>query len=257
MKSGPANPVLNPDENSLSSPSSNKSNEMLSDKVVDQRNDTEDSCKSASSQSVPYENGHGENQLPVPSKRIKYKINTYAIQCGKCRKWRLVPTKMTYEEVREKSRQVLFSCEHVHGWKPGVSCDDPADISQDDGFWVIDKPCLSQAPPGWERTISIRSGSSSNFTDVYYTPPKGRKLRSTEDVNKYLQDNPDYAAGMQASRDWFARPTRLKGRAKKHPHQLKPLEPNEVLPLSCAPPVHEDLAPICVLALRDGGQKCM
>ena len=141
---------------------------MLSDKVMYQQDDTEHSSESASSDIVPYENGHGENPLPVPPKGIKHSIDTYAVQCGKCWKWRLVPTKMKYEEIRVKSRQVCFSCEHVHGWKPGVSCDDPADISQDDGFWVIDrdKPYHPPAPLGWERIITIRSEGCSKFSDV-------------------------------------------------------------------------------------------
>jgi hypothetical protein len=158
--------VLNPDENSLSLPPSNKSNEMLSDKVVDQGDATTHSSKSTSFQIVPYDSGHEENALPIPPKKIKYSIDTYAVQCGKCLKWRLIPTKIKYDEIRDKSRHVPFLCEHVHGWKPGVSCDDPADISQDVGFWAIDRPCIYQTPPGWERTISIRSEGCSTFADV-------------------------------------------------------------------------------------------
>jgi hypothetical protein len=158
--------VLNPDENSLSIPSSNKSNGMLSNKVGDQGDYTKHSSKSVSWQIVPYEDGHEENPLPVPPKKIKYSIGTYAVQCGKCLKWRLVPDKIHYDEIWEKSRLAPFLCEDAHGWKPGVSCDDPADISQDDGFWAIDKPCISQTPLGWKRTISIRSEGCSQFADV-------------------------------------------------------------------------------------------
>ncbi|KAM0834805.1 hypothetical protein ACQ4PT_063326 [Festuca glaucescens] len=180
-KSSPANPVLNPDENSLSLPLSNKSKEILSDKVADQGNDTKHSSENASCQIVPYENGHEENPLPVPPKKIKYSVDTYAVQCGKCWKWRRVPTKIKYDEIREKSRHVPFLCKHVHGWKPGVSCDDPADISQDDGFWAIDRPCIYQTPFG------------------YYFPPSGKKLRSKTDVENYLRDNPDCAVGLDKS----------------------------------------------------------
>jgi hypothetical protein len=162
-ESSPANPVLNPDENSLSS---NKSEEMLYDKVADQPDDTEHSSKGASSQIVCYDNGQGENPLPVPLKKIKHTINTYAVQCGKCRKWRLIPSKMIYDEIRETSREDLFLCQHVHRWKPGVSCNDAADISQDDGFWVIDEKCTSPTPLGWKRRISIRSEGCGRFADV-------------------------------------------------------------------------------------------
>ncbi|KAM0908071.1 hypothetical protein ACQ4PT_015703 [Festuca glaucescens] len=268
-KSSLANPVLNPDENSLSLPPSNKSKEMLSDKVADQGDDTTRSSKSTSYQIVPYENGHEENSLTVPAKKIKYSIDTYAVQCGKCWKWRLIPTKIKYDEIREKSRHVPFLCEHVHGWKPGVSCDDPADISQDDGFWAIDRPCIYQTPPGWERTISIRSEGCSTFADVYYYPPSGKKLRSKIDVENYLRDNPDRAVGLDKSQFSFTIPERLQDyvrRCRRHSkhrcqskrrRQSKPLEPNKVLPLSSVAPIHEDLAPNCLLPVYDEGQYCM
>uniref|UniRef100_A0ACD5Y869 Uncharacterized protein n=1 Tax=Avena sativa TaxID=4498 RepID=A0ACD5Y869_AVESA len=235
---------------------------MLSDKVTDEGDDTGHSSESASCQTVPYENHHEEKPLPVTSKKLKYSIDTYAVQCGKCWKWRLIPTKIKYDEIREKSRQVPFLCEHVHGWKPGVSCDDPSDISQDDGFWVIDRPCISQTPLGWERTISIRREGCDKFADVYYIPPKGKKLRSMKDFTKYLQDNPDCAVGLHDSE--FRIPERLQDYLKrchreskrKRPRQSKPLEPTEVLPLSCAPPIHEYPASYCVLALYDKGQYC-
>jgi len=89
--------VLNPDDNSLSPPLSNKSKEMLSDKVTDEGDDTEHSSESASCQTAPYENDHEEKPLPVMSKKIKYSIDTYAVQCGKCWKWRLIPTKIKYD----------------------------------------------------------------------------------------------------------------------------------------------------------------
>ncbi|CAM0912030.1 unnamed protein product [Alopecurus aequalis] len=253
-KCSPDNPVLNRDDSSLSRPPSNKSKEMLSDNVEDQRDGTEQSSKSASCQIVPYENGYGKKTLPVPPKRIKHSIDTYAVQCGKCWKWRLVPTKMEYEEIREKSIHDRFYCEHVHGWKPGVSCDDPADISQDDGFWVIDKQCVSEAPLGWERTISIRSEGCEKFADVYYRPPEGKQLRSAREVELFLQANPKNAAGIQPCKDWFQVPEPLHVHVKKRRRQSKPFELNEVVPLSCAPPIHEDLSPKCVLALYDADQ---
>ncbi|CAM0912031.1 unnamed protein product [Alopecurus aequalis] len=266
MKSSPSNPVLNPDENSLSRPPSNKSKEILSDKVVDQRGDTKHSTNSASSQIVLLENGHGENPLPVPPKKIKYTIDKYAVQCGECLKWRLIPNKTKYDEIREKSRQVPFLCEHAHGWKLGVSCDDPTDISLDDGFWAIDKACISQTPLGWERTISIRS-KGATFADVYYISPTGKKLRSMPEVEIYLQENPDCAVGLHEFS--FEIPVRLQDYVKKRyrqpkhhrqpkrRRQSKPLEPNEVLPLSYAPPFHGDLAQNCLLALSDKTQDCM
>ena len=166
MGSRPANPVPNPDESSLSHI---KSQDMLADKVVDQwdDSDTENSSGSASYQVVPYKNVEGENNLPVLSKKRKFIISTYSVQCSTCKKWRVVPSKLKYEQIRENIIQVPFSCKYVHGWKPQVTCHDPTDISEDNGMaWAIDIPCIPQTPLGWERNITLRNEQSTRFADV-------------------------------------------------------------------------------------------
>ncbi|XBI09452.1 hypothetical protein VPH35_137003 [Triticum aestivum] len=184
MGSSPANPVPNPDESSLSHI---KSQDMLAEKVVDQwdDSDTKNSSGSASYQVVPYKNAQGENTLPVLSKKRKFIISTYSVQCSTCQKWRVVPSKLKYEQIRENIIQVPFSCKYVHGWKPQVTCHDPTDISEDNGMaWAIDIPCIPQTPLRWERNITLRNEQSTRFADVYYISPVGRKVRSMKDVER-------------------------------------------------------------------------
>ena len=45
--------------------------------------------------------------------------------------------------------------------------------------------------------------------------------------DRYLQANPDYAAGIQPSKDWFAAPQRLKDYVKRRRRQSKSLEPDK------------------------------
>ncbi|KQJ98806.1 methyl-CpG-binding domain-containing protein 2 isoform X2 [Brachypodium distachyon] len=209
----PAIPVLNPDENSLSHPPPKKSQEIIPE--------------SAPELIVVYENGQGEKDLPVPTQKRRLIIDTYSAQCNKCQKWRIIPTKRKYEEIREKLRSGPFSCEHASEWRPGVTCDDPTDASQDDGkFWAIDKPGIARTPLGWDRTISIRSEGSTRFADVYYTTPTGKVLRSKVDVGRYLKENPQCAAAIEQFS--FATPVPLQWEyIKKRPRQSKPLQLEE------------------------------
>jgi len=81
------------------------------------------------------------------SSRVLPSVGAFTVQCAKCFKWRLIPTK-------EKS------------------CDDPADISQDGSrLWAIDKPNIAQPPPGWQRLLRIRGEGSTKFADMYVFLP--------------------------------------------------------------------------------------
>lgn len=228
----PAIPALNPDENSSSHPPPEKSQEQVGQEMIPE---------SASEQTVVYENGQGEKDLPVQTQKKKLIIDTYCVQCNKCKKWRIIPTKQKYEEIREKLPSGPFSCEHASEWKPGVTCDDPTDASLDDGkFWAIDKQGIPQTPLEWDRTISIRSEGCIRFADVYYFTPTGLMLRSKLDVGRYLDENPQCDAVIEQFS--FATPVPLKGDyVRKRPRQSKPLQIEEVPPLVCAPPIHVDI----------------
>ncbi|OEL38764.1 Methyl-CpG-binding domain-containing protein 2 [Dichanthelium oligosanthes] len=96
-------------------------------------------------------------------------IGAYTVQCANCYKWRIVPTKEKYEELRETISQELFVCTRASEWNRELSCDEPEDMSQDGSrVWAIDKPNIAQPPPGWDREVRIR-GASSKFADVYVT----------------------------------------------------------------------------------------
>ena len=97
-------------------------------------------------------------------------IGAYTVQCANCFKWRVVPSKEKYEELRESISRDLFVCERAREWNRVLSCDDPEDMSQDDSrVWAIDKPSIAQPPPGWYREVRIRGQGCSKFADVYVT----------------------------------------------------------------------------------------
>ncbi|CAM0952087.1 unnamed protein product [Alopecurus aequalis] len=181
-------------------------------------------------------------------------IGAFTIQCAKCFKWRLIPTKEKYEEIREHIIQEPFDCERAREWRPDVTCDDPEDISQDGSrLWAIDKPNIAQPPAGWERQIRIRGEGGTKFADVYYTAPTGRKLRSLVEVDRFLSENPDYGVqGVTIAQFSFQIPRPLRQNyVKKKPKTAspndeampKPLQTVEADPISWAAPLaHEGQA---------------
>ncbi|KAM0842873.1 hypothetical protein ACQ4PT_058054 [Festuca glaucescens] len=114
-------------------------------------------------------------------------------ECADCFKWRIVPTKEKYEELRETISQQFFVCARACEWNRPLSCDDPEDMSQDENHvWALDKPEIPQPPPGWDRDVRIRAEGCSKFADVYYTSPSGTTLRSMVEIGRYLAENPYY-----------------------------------------------------------------
>ncbi|XP_072971965.1 methyl-CpG-binding domain-containing protein 2-like isoform X2 [Typha angustifolia] len=130
---------------------------------------------------------------PNSSNRVLPSIGAFTVQCATCFKWRLIPTKEKYEEIRANILQNHFVCEQAREWRSDISCEDPEDISQDGSrLWAIDKPNIAQPPPGWERLLRIRGEGSSKFADVYYVSPTGKKLRSMVEIQRYLVDSPEH-----------------------------------------------------------------
>ncbi|MCL7046078.1 hypothetical protein MKW94_023243 [Papaver nudicaule] len=132
-------------------------------------------------------------------------VSAYAVQCSKCSKWRLISTLEEYEEIREASLQKPWFC----GNKDDKSCDDPSDIDIDNTrIWAMDKPSLPKSPAGFERGMTIRRDCSR--LDVYYEiTSSGKKLRSTTEVQKFLEANPDYIAIGITSSDFNFRAPRV------------------------------------------------
>ncbi|KAI4377201.1 hypothetical protein MLD38_014870 [Melastoma candidum] len=138
-------------------------------------------------------------------------VGAFTVQCAGCFKWRLIPTKKKYEEIREHILEDPFYCETAREWRPCISCDDPEDISPDGSrLWAIDKPNIAQPPPGWQRLLRIRGEGGSKFADVYYVAPSGKRLRSMVEIQKYLEKHPEYRTDeMSLSRFSFQIPRPL------------------------------------------------
>ncbi|KAF9661314.1 hypothetical protein SADUNF_Sadunf19G0055200 [Salix dunnii] len=113
-------------------------------------------------------------------------IDTYAAQCNKCSKWRVIPTEEEYEEIRSKTEENPYVCDR----KPGISCDDPADIEYATKTWAIDKPGVPKTPQGFKRILVLRSDFSR--MDAYYITPTGKKLRTRNEIAAFIEANPKY-----------------------------------------------------------------
>ncbi|WOK96347.1 methyl-CpG-binding domain-containing protein 2-like [Canna indica] len=187
-------------------------------------------------------------------RRVSPSIGAFTVQCATCFKWRLIPTKEKYEEIRENILQEPFVCERAREWRPDILCEDPEDISPDGSrVWAIDKPNIAQPPPGWERLVRIRGEGSTKFADVYYATPSGKKLRSMVEIERYLFEHPEYSQqGVNISQFSFQIPRPLQENYVRkctvqrsvsscHNESL-PLPLQEVKPLSWgAPPSQKDL----------------
>ncbi|KAJ6838804.1 methyl-CpG-binding domain-containing protein 4-like [Iris pallida] len=121
------------------------------------------------------------------SRTSKETVGAYAVQCGRCSKWRLIPSREEYETIRESFIEDPWFCDK----NPEVSCDDPGDIEYDTSrLWVIDKPNAPKTPPNTTRSLSLRKNLSR--TDVTYVMPNGKRVRSTVEVEKFLETYPEY-----------------------------------------------------------------
>ncbi|KAF9679856.1 hypothetical protein SADUNF_Sadunf06G0059100 [Salix dunnii] len=173
-------------------------------------------------QPIQYQHPFGRYSDPNVPSRVLPSVGAFTIQCAMCFKWRLIPTKEKYEELREHILEEPFFCETARAWRPDISCDDPTDITQDGSrLWAIDKPNIAQPPPGWQRLLRIRGEGSTKFADVYYQSPSGKRLRSMVEVQKYLSEHPEYMTyGVTLSQFSFQIPKPLQENyvRKRRPH---------------------------------------
>ncbi|PHU17977.1 Methyl-CpG-binding domain-containing protein 2 [Capsicum chinense] len=170
----------------------------------------------------PVDSQPRRNSFPNYASRILPSVGAFTVQCANCFKWRLIPTKEKYEEIREHILEQPFYCETAHEWRAELSCNDPPDLTQDGSrLWAIDKPNIAQPPPGWERLLRIRGEGGTRFADVYYVAPSGKRLRSMVEVEKYLQEHPEYVAqGVSMSQFSFQIPRPLQDNyVKKRPYR--------------------------------------
>ncbi|XP_022889479.1 methyl-CpG-binding domain-containing protein 2-like [Olea europaea var. sylvestris] len=138
----------------------------------------------------------GTGNIPCPSssnkksKRVSDNVSAYTVQCAKCSKWRFIPTKEKYEEIREKIAELPFLCETAREWRPDITCEEETDLVRDGSWnWAIDKPCIPQPPPGWQRILRIRARGGTKFADLYYDAPSGKRLRSMQEVQSYMHEH--------------------------------------------------------------------
>ncbi|CAA7022904.1 unnamed protein product [Microthlaspi erraticum] len=188
-------------------------------------NDTEDEVQIIRSQPPP------SSKTQCPS------IGAFTVQCASCFKWRLMPSMQKYEEIREQLLENPFFCETACEWKPNMSCDVPADISQDGTrLWAIDKPSIARPPNGWQRLLRIRGEGGTKFADVYYVSPSGKKLRSNNEVQKYLNDNPQYInEGVKITQFSFQIPKPLQENyVRKRPARVMESSDNTRTPVATA-----------------------
>ncbi|XP_038709013.1 methyl-CpG-binding domain-containing protein 4-like isoform X2 [Tripterygium wilfordii] len=127
-------------------------------------------------------------------------VDTYAAQCIKCLKWRVITTEEEYEDIRNKVSVEPFVCAR----KSGASCEDPADIENDGSqTWAIDKPGIPRTPEGFKRILVLRSDYSK--MDAYYVTPTKKRLKCHSEVAAFLEANPGYQ-GVSLSNFNFSTP---------------------------------------------------
>ncbi|KAG0602968.1 hypothetical protein M758_10G054800 [Ceratodon purpureus] len=150
-------------------------------------------------------------------------VETYAIQCNVCFKWRVVPSKERYEAIGEQILQKPFECVHAQEWRHNASCEEPADIEENEPtvLWAIDKHNLPRSPKGFYRKVVLRAENAKKFADIYYKAPCGKTLRSMVQVQKYLDEHPHL--GVDISQFSFTSPkgktdeTQSRGVSTKRP----------------------------------------
>ncbi|KAL8037381.1 hypothetical protein ABFS82_11G036200 [Erythranthe guttata] len=151
-----------------------------------------------------------QEQGIASAKKVWESVKYYTVKCAECSKWRLIPSKEKYEEIREKIEEHLFVCETAREWRPDVSCKDESDIKQDGTMrWAMDKPRIPQTPSGWQRILRIRAEGGTTFFDVYYVAPSNKRMRSMVELSRYIDEHPEYAQGVNISQFSFQPPVPL------------------------------------------------
>jgi hypothetical protein len=95
-------------------------------------------------------------------------VETYAIQCNACFKWRVIPSKEKYEAIGEHILEKPFVCANAQEWRDNLSCDDPADLDDNEPtvLWAIDKHNLPRSPMGFYRKVVLRAENAKKFADM-------------------------------------------------------------------------------------------
>ncbi|KAG6536087.1 hypothetical protein ZIOFF_001131 [Zingiber officinale] len=131
--------------------------------------------------------GEGLNFWFQNKRKFNNLISAYAVQCSKCFKFRIIPTREEYETIRQNFIKDPWVCHN----NPNLSCNDPGDVEYNTSrFWVIDKPNLPKTPAGLDRLAIMRSDFSK--MDINYVMPNGKRLRSSVEIEKFIEANQEY-----------------------------------------------------------------
>ncbi|KAK4487958.1 hypothetical protein RD792_003696 [Penstemon davidsonii] len=138
-----------------------------------------------------------EQTTMVPVNRVWDSVQLYSVQCEECSKGRLIPSKEKYEEIRATFNETTFTCATVREWRPQVSCEDPADVEdQDEKYcWAMDKPNIPRTPLNWQRLLRVRTPGGSKFADVHYVAPSNIRFRSMVELGRFFDQNPAFLQG--------------------------------------------------------------
>ncbi|KAG6548431.1 hypothetical protein Mapa_009918 [Marchantia paleacea] len=121
-------------------------------------------------------------------------LRKHAVQCRLCGKYRRVPEKRRYEEIRQQVLSNPWECSCASEWTTEeISCDVPEEFTSPEFVLLFDKSAIPVSPPLWERECFL---SKQYFADIYYYPPNGgarikskryHEMRESQDSRNSLQ----------------------------------------------------------------------
>ncbi|CAA7016059.1 unnamed protein product [Microthlaspi erraticum] len=119
--------------------------------------------------SKPVGDDLGEGSVVQRKRGNKIPIDHLTIQCATCFKWRVVPLMEIYEEIKTHLEEEPFFCDVACQWKPEMSCEVPADISQEgtEYIWALESHLIPRPRAGWRRLTHIRGEGGLRFADMY------------------------------------------------------------------------------------------
>ncbi|ESQ50928.1 hypothetical protein EUTSA_v10023035mg, partial [Eutrema salsugineum] len=132
----------------------------------------------------------------------------FVVQCGTCRKYRLVQSQEQYDIIRRKALTSLdikgksqnpFLFEYAtplpkYFTSPNFSQNLKMEATQDKNSRNVEKTliviiysCLPKTPQGLKRIMLLKE--NYRRTDVDYVTPHGKRLRSCKKVDGFIKDN--------------------------------------------------------------------
>ncbi|KAL0344944.1 UNVERIFIED_CONTAM: Methyl-CpG-binding domain-containing protein 2 [Sesamum radiatum] len=203
------------------------------------------------------ENNHSAEDDENPSENSQYQLVLYDPTSNGAGETETIADAVAHQPPPFSRQHPSSNQTPSREWRPDISCDDPPDIVQDGSrLWAIDKPSIARPPPGWQRLLRFRGEGGTKFADVYYVAPSGKRLRSMVEIQKYLDEHPEYIEeGISLSQFSFQIPRPLKENyVRKRPHRVAPandagdhgipgsFDPSEVRPITwVSPDVDTDL----------------